>query len=179
MLEMKTPDSAGYLFPATVFNLFLLIVSLGLNSLAFAFETTSLENTAPKTWSFSVLSRNNVLHQIPNETERQRLEKRFSGIRITTTASTLEVSGICSIKSVRHEKKPLDYWMSKSTTELYAALFAEENIPLQDPIHEVTNLWPQDECEVPFDSLIENGDALVTVVGSGYLLIFRPVDFQP
>lgn len=150
--------------------LFAFLVSLH----CFADGVLPREQEQEVVWVFSQISRDNVLHNGTGSREREGLESQFSEVTIITSGSTLEVPGICKVESVRHRKEPIDYWWSESTVALYARLFAEEGIPLQEYIHEVTNLWPQQECPRPFDSLIENDGALVTVVGDGYLLVFRP-----
>lgn len=130
-------------------------------------------------WAFSRISQNNVLHSVVDVGERAGLEAQFSELKIVMTEGSLKVLGVCDVQSVRKLKRPVEYWLSESTVKLYSVLFDEENIPLEREIYEITSLWPQQECPLPFDSMIENGSALVTVVGSGYLLIFTSAKTPP
>ena len=131
-------------------------------------------------WVFHKVSRHNVLQTPTDEDLIETTEKKYSNFKIKIQNGTLNIIGstgglVCSIDYVRLKKTPLNYWMAQSTVNLYETLFAAENIPLQAMIYEVTATTPADDCTEPFGAFIDNAGLLITVIDSGYLLVFQKI----
>lgn len=121
-------------------------------------------------WEFYKVSEDNVLGN--KDSYRDNLIEQYKNTKISIHDKQLTVNNLCSVQYVQHQRKPIEYWMSAKTAELYKQLFFKEGISLDSSINVLMALYPDKECPAPFTELIETNDYLVAVTKEGYLLFF-------
>ncbi|OTQ34642.1 hypothetical protein, partial [Gilliamella apis] len=129
---------------------------------------TSSDNT--EVWDFYKVSERNVLSN--NDNYRDNLIEQYKDTKVSIHNKQLTVNNLCSVQYVKYQRKPVEYWMSVKTAELYKQLFLKEGISLDSDMNVLMSLYPDKDCPAPFTELIETNNYLVAVTKEGYLLFF-------
>lgn len=132
---------------------------------------------ANNTWTFVKVSQEDLFGDKSFQTQKI-LNTIYSQVKITIKKNKLTINNlllendkVCSTDYIKIKKRPLDYFYSQKTTDLYKTLFNNEAIPLSSNIYILTASKPEKECSEPFSNIIENDNYLV-VVDKYYLIFF-------
>lgn len=141
------------------------------------------KNQVSSTWTFLKVSEKDLFGDKSNDT-LQALNTLYSQIKITINDKKLTINNlllekdqVCSINYIKIKKTPLAYFYSQKTTDLYKALFNQENIPLSSQIYILTASKPELECKEPYNEIIEN-DGYLVVIAQDHLLFFKKLQEQ-
>lgn len=150
---------------------------------SYAEQYINPKNEVSSTWTFLKVSEKDLFGDKSNDT-LQALNALYSQVKITINDKKLTINNlllekdqVCSIDYIKIKKTPLAYFYSQKTTDLYKALFNQENIPLLSQIYILTASKPELECKEPYNEIIEN-DGYLVVIAQDHLLFFKKLQDQ-
>ncbi len=150
---------------------------------SYAEQYINPKNEVNSTWTFLKVSEKDLFGDKSNDT-LQALNTLYSQVKITINDKKLTINNlllekdqVCSIDYIKIKKTPLAYFYSQKTTDLYKALFSQENIPLSSQIYILTASKPELECKEPYNEIIEN-DGYLVVIAQDHLLFFKKLQDQ-
>lgn len=156
-------------------KLYFLIILIFITLSNFSYGLEQLKNNDKSEgertiWSFNKISKNNVLHN--KNILEDSLLRSYINTKIILDEQRLIINDICSIEYVKHKKTPLNYWISQKNADLYSQLFLEEGMPLGHYINIIMALYPEQDCQSPYDEIIEKNSYLV-IIAQEHLLFFK------
>lgn len=150
---------------------------------SYAEQYINQKNEVNSTWTFLKVSEKDLFGDKSNDT-LQALNTLYSQVKITINDKKLTIKNlllekdqVCSIDYIKIKKTPLAYFYSQKTTDLYKALFSQENIPLSSQIYILTASKPESECKEPYNEIIEN-DGYLVIIAQDHLLFFKKLQEQ-
>ena len=121
-------------------------------------------------WTFYKISENPLVNL--NTMTRQEIMNEFNKTKIEISEKIINVNGYCTFEPYITKNKPLKYFSSKKTFDLYKNELSKSGIKLSDNITIYQSLYPEKECKNPSAEYFETDNTLVFSY-QGYLLFFK------